>query len=122
MRITPLAAKYAARKTPNPGLAEFPNFVASLEVASRVSPDGRTLLVVTPGYNQNYDSGGNTIADASNEWVFVDDISQRRPDQLQLLQLSVSAFEGLERNPNALEFYVPGGPDDIIQCVPSAAA
>jgi len=114
MRITPLAAKGATLKPLNPGLAEFPNFVASMGVSSRVSPDGKTLLVVTAGYNQNYDSGGNTIPGASNEYVFVYDISQPSPRQLQALQVSVSAFEGLEWNPNGLEFYVSGGPDDII--------
>lgn len=114
MRITPFAAKGATLKPFNPGLAEFPNFVVSMGVSSRVSPDGKTLLVVTAGYNQNYDSGGNTIADASNEYVFVYDISQHTPRQLQVLQVSVSAFEGLEWNPNGLEFYVSGGPDDII--------
>jgi hypothetical protein len=77
MRITERAAKGATMTPLNPGLAEFPNFVASMGVSSRVSPDGKTLPVVTAGYNQNYDSGGNTIADASNEYVFVYDISQQ---------------------------------------------
>jgi len=114
MRITPRAARGAILAPLNPGLAEFPHFVASMGVSSRVSPDGKTLLVVTAGYNQNYDSGGNTIADASNEYVFVYDISQHTPRQVQALQVSVSAFEGLEWNPDGLEFYVSGGPDDII--------
>jgi DNA-binding beta-propeller fold protein YncE len=114
MSITPLAAKGAMLQPLNPGLATLPNFVASLGVASRISPDGKTLLVVTAGYNQNYDANGNTVADESNEYVFVYDISSNAPRQTQVLQISVNAFEGLEWNPSGKEFYVSGGPDDLI--------
>jgi DNA-binding beta-propeller fold protein YncE len=114
MWITPLAAKGTVLQPLKPGLPNLPDFVASMGVTSRVSPDGKTLLVVTAGYNQNYDAGGNTIADASNEYVFVYDISSKTPRQVQVLQVSVSAFEGLEWNPNGREFYVSGGPDDLV--------
>lgn len=65
VRVTPLAAKGTVLEPLNPGLKRLPNFVASMAVATAVSPDGNTLLVITAGYNQNYDANGNTIADAS---------------------------------------------------------
>jgi len=114
VRITPAATKGTILQPLNPGLSLFPSFVASMGVASRVSPDGNTLLVVTAGYNQNYDSNGSTIPEASNEYVFVYDISSHVPRQTQVLQISVSAFEGLEWNPNGTAFYVSGGPDDLV--------
>jgi len=114
MQITPLAAKGTILQPLNPGLPTLPNFVASMGVTSRVSPDGNTLLVVTAGYNQNYDANGNTEPGNSNEYVFVYDIASKAPRQLQVLQISVNAFEGLEWNPDGREFYVSGGPDDLI--------
>jgi len=114
MRITPLAAKGTVLQPLNPGLPSLPNFVASMGVAAAVSPDGNTLLVVTAGYNQNYDKNGNTIRDASNEYVFVYDISSNMPRQTQVIPIRVNAFEGLVWNPNGHEFYVSGGPDDRV--------
>ena len=114
MRITPLAARGTILQPLNPGLPTLPNFVASMGVTTRLSPDGNTLLVVTAGYNQNYDTNDNTVPETSNEYVFVYDVSSSVPRQLQAIQLSVSAFEGLEWNPNGREFYVSGGPDDLI--------
>jgi DNA-binding beta-propeller fold protein YncE len=114
MRITPRAAKGTVLQPLNPGLATLPDFVASMAVASAVSPDGKTLLVVTAGYNQLYDATGSTIPEASNEYVFVYDISSHAPRQTQVLQVSVNAFEGLVWNPNGRAFYVSGGPDDLI--------
>ena len=114
MRITPLAAKGTSLQPLNPNLPTLPNFVASMGVTSRLSPDGKTLLVVTAGYNQNFDANGNIEPDTSNEYVFVYDVSSPTPRQVQALPVSVSAFEGLEWNPNGREFYVSGGPDDVI--------
>jgi len=114
MRITPSAAKGTVIQPLNPGLPSLPNFIASMAVSSAVSPDGNTLLVLTAGYNQNYDASGNVIPDASNEYVFVYDISSDMPRQTQLIQISVNAFEGLVWNPNGHEFYVSGGPDDQV--------
>jgi hypothetical protein len=69
--ITPLAAPGAVFQELNPGLSGLPAFSAGQAVSTAVSPDGRTLLVLTSGYNQNYDANGKTIAAQSNEYVFV---------------------------------------------------
>lgn len=114
MLITPLAAKGTVLQSLNPGLPSLPEFIASMAVSSAVSPDGNTLLVLTAGYNQNYDKNGNTVPATSNEYAFVYDISKSTPRRVQVLQISVNSFEGLVWNPNGREFYVSGGPDDLV--------
>ena len=42
-----------------PGLADFPNYLASGGITTAASPDGNTLLVLTAGYNNLDDSSGN---------------------------------------------------------------
>ena len=64
--ITPTAAPGSTFTHLNPGLADFPDFAAGQAVTTAVSPDGKTLLVLTSGYNRNYDSSGNAIAAASS--------------------------------------------------------
>jgi hypothetical protein len=79
MWITPTAAKGTVLQPLNPGLPTFPDFAASMGVSTAVSPDGNTLLVLTSGYNQNYNASGNTEAATSNEYLFVYDISADLP-------------------------------------------
>src|SRR5215813_3290489 len=65
--ITPTAAPGAAFNSLNPGLADFPDFTAGQAVTTAISPDGTTLLVLTSGYNRNYDATGKVIPQDSNE-------------------------------------------------------
>jgi WD40 repeat protein len=114
MAITPLAAHGTIFRPLNPGLASLPTFNADMAVTTAISPDGKTLLILTSGYNQNNDSNGNVDPAASNEYVFVFDVSSHTPWQTQVLQIAVSAFDGLTWSPSGKEFYVSGGPDDLI--------
>jgi hypothetical protein len=59
--ITPLAAPGSRLLLLNPGLADRPGFLADHAVANALSPDGRTLLVLTSGYNRNFDAAGKLI-------------------------------------------------------------
>ena len=52
MRITPTAAPGSVFQTLNPDLPGLPDFVAGQAVSTALSPDGRTLLVLTSGYNR----------------------------------------------------------------------
>lgn len=117
VRITPGAAKGSIFQSLNPGLISDPNFTVGQAVSTAVSPDGRTLLILTSGYNsQNFTSGpnaGRTNPAESNEYVFVFDISGSKPLQMQVLQVP-NAFDGLAFNPSGKEFYVSGGPDDNV--------
>jgi hypothetical protein len=53
-QITPLAAPEARFEALNPDLADLPDWLAGQAVTSVVSPDGKTLLVLTSGYNRVY--------------------------------------------------------------------
>ena len=87
--------------------------MAGQAVTSAVSPDGKTLLILTSGYNQIDDGGGKPIPAASNEYIFVDDITGGRTVQKQALQVPDS-FVGLAFAPDGKRFYVSGGADDEV--------
>ena len=58
--ITPTALDHAVQQILNPGLTNYPNFVAGEAVKAVVSPDGKTLAILTAGMNSLYDASGNT--------------------------------------------------------------
>src|SRR3984893_15404293 len=111
--VTPTAAPGAVFLELNPGLATLPAFTAGQAVTSAASPDGKTLLVLTSGYNRNYDASGSTIAAQSNEYVFVFDISTGAPLQTQVLTVP-NTYVGLAFAPAGDAFYVSGGVDDNV--------
>ena len=119
--ITPTAAPGSALTTFNPGMVGAPNFLADHAASSVTSPDGKTLLVLTSGYNEtnytpaeNQADEGYEIPSESGEWVFVYDISgNRAPVQKQILSLP-NSFAGIAFNPSGAEFYVAGGQDDNV--------
>jgi YVTN family beta-propeller protein len=117
VHITPTAARGATFEPLNPGLTSDPSFTAGQAVTTAVSPDGKTLLILTSGYNsQNFTSGpqeGSVNPAESNEYIFVFDISGSRPLQTQVLQVP-NAFDGLAFNASGKEFYVSGGPNDDV--------
>ena len=47
--ITPTALSNAVQQQLNPGLSNYPNFIAGEAVKSAVSPDGKTLAILTAG-------------------------------------------------------------------------
>jgi len=113
MRITPTAARGARLFTLNPDLRDAPAFTAGQAVSTAASPDGKTLLVLTSGYNVRYDASGKLVTQDSNEYVFVYDITAPVPQKTQVLQVP-TAFNGLAWNPNGNEFYVSGGAGDTV--------
>ena len=109
--ITPTAAPGSVFQTLNPHLADAPNFLAGYATDAKLSPDGRTLLVLTGGYNQPSTTTG--VPD-NNQYVFVYDVSSGDPVQKQVINLA-NAFNGLTFAINGQRFYVTGGVgDDII--------
>jgi YVTN family beta-propeller protein len=111
--ITPTAAS-GSRFTPlNPHLPGNPSYVAGQAVTTAVAPDGKTLLVLTSGYNLVVDAGGNNILSQSNEYVFVYDISHGNAVQKQVLQVP-NTFVGIAFAPDGKTFYVSGGQDDNV--------
>lgn len=113
MTITPMAAQGSFYTPLNPGLEDFPDYVAGQPVTTAMSPDGATLLVLTSGFNQMTDASGKKIKRDSNEYVFVFDVSQGKPRKLQVLEVP-NTFDGIAWNPSGNEFYVAGGVDDDV--------
>ena len=78
--ITPTALANAVQQTLNPGLTNYPDFVAGEAVKAVVSPDGNTLAILTAGMNSLINSTtlrAPNLVDtaASTQFLFLYDIS-----------------------------------------------
>jgi YVTN family beta-propeller protein len=111
-RITPMAATGATFKELDPGLGDAADFRVNQAVTALTSHDGRTLLVLTSGYNlwRDMKSGDLTHKD---EYVFVFDISQRSYQQVQVLNVP-NTDSGVVFAPDDQRIYVAGGMDDDV--------
>jgi len=132
--------------TAAPGSAFYPlstnlrpdnNADAAEAVATALSPDGTTLLVLTSGYNQNFrtPSGApivhpvldpttgqpSSVTTSKSEWVFVYDVTGSTPTKLQQIGIP-DAYNGIVWDPNGQRFYVSGGIDDRIMVYASGNA
>ena len=103
--ITPLAPTGTVFTRLNPGLKDFPHYTAGQAMKTATSPDGRTLLVLTSGYNRLNNAQGIRDAAGSNEYVFVFDLSSGSLRQTQVLQVP-NTFVGLAFSPTGDQFYV----------------
>jgi DNA-binding beta-propeller fold protein YncE len=113
--LTPNAAPGALFQPLNPGLAHWPGFLAGQASAIALSPDGKSLLILTSGFNRMAGPDGKGDAEASNEYVFVYDVSGATPVKRQVLQIP-NSFLGLVWAPDGARFYVSGGMnDDVIE-------
>jgi len=115
--ITPLAARGASFEALNPHLADNPDYTVGQAVTTVASPDKKTLLILTSGFNMwAYSDGpnaGQKNKSASTEWVFVFDIAGAAPRQKQALPVP-NSYSGIAFNPDGTEFYVSGGDDDNV--------
>lgn len=114
VRITPTAAPGSLFQKLNPGLPTRPDFVAGQAVATSLSPDGNTLLILTSGYNRNNGPTGQRVAAESNEYIFIYDVSTNVPVKRQVIQVP-NTFNGIAWNPHGQTFYVSGGVDDNVR-------
>jgi len=132
-QITPLAPQGSRFEPLNPELPYDPAFpagpswLASHAVTTVVSPDHRTLLILTSGYNRVSNTylvpippTATWIANASNEYVFIYDISTPKAAKRQVLQIP-STYNGIAFDPSGAAFYVSGGPGDFILVVTRGA-
>ena len=114
--ITPKALDHAVQQVLNPGLTNYPNFVAGEAVKAVVSPDGNTLAILTAGMNSLYDASGNVDTTASTQFLFLYDISgnnKKKPALKQVIQ-QPNAHVGLVWAPNGQTLYAAGGCDDAV--------
>ncbi|GAC1629624.1 MAG: alkaline phosphatase family protein [Nevskia sp.] len=111
--ITPTAAGGSRFQPLNPHLPEAPGYTVGHALTERLSPDGRTLLILTSGYNLVSDKAGNTIPADSSEWLFVFDVAGSRPVQRQSIPVP-NTCAGLAWSADGRTFFVAGGADDSI--------
>jgi DNA-binding beta-propeller fold protein YncE len=110
--ITPDAAPGSVFQPLAVALPDYPNFVATGAVTTAISPNGKTLLVLTSGFNKQRGSDGKVQAQDSSEFVFIYDISSPSvPVQTQVVFVP-NTFSGLTWSPDGTRFYVAGGKDD----------
>jgi len=114
--ITPTAATGSTHQSLTLALPDYPSYSPDSAETTAISPDGKTLLILTSGFNLNLDSTGSYQPQDSGEYVFVYDISSPDvPVEKQVVQLqSERAFGGLVWSPDGTKFYVAGGADDTI--------
>jgi len=116
-QVTPLSLRGARFQPLNPGLADNPQFTAGQAETTVVSPNGKTLLILTSGYNLlNYSSGpqlGNQNNNDSTEYVFIYDITNTLPVQRQVIKVP-NTYAGIVFDPSGTAFYVAGGVDDNV--------
>jgi YVTN family beta-propeller protein len=128
--VTPLATPDSTFDRLSTRLRADGSADANGAVATALSPDGKTLLVLTSGYNKNFNNEGTgeTISypvldpqtgNPSNvtvnqaEWVFVYDLSGRRLVKKQQINIP-NTFNGMSWAPDGQRFYVSAGVDDRI--------
>jgi YVTN family beta-propeller protein len=112
-KITPTAAPGSKFVALNPGLPDYPRFTAGQAISMVLSPDHKTLLALTSGYNRNNDEKGKMVRAASEEYVFVYSLDGGEPKQQQVIKIR-NTFAGIAFSPDGLHFYVSGGVDDTV--------
>ncbi len=113
MSITPQAARGTTLQSLNPDLAKMPGYTADHPIATALSPDGNTLLVLTSGYNRISNIKAKPVPEFSSEYVFIYDVRQGQPVKQQVMQVP-NTYMGLAWAPDGKSFYVSGGMDDDV--------
>lgn len=109
--MSPLAAPGSTYTTLNPGLKDNPTLPAGFAQSEVLSPDGKTLLVLTSGYNYVVDATGKYLPADSTQFIFVFDVSTGTPVQKQVVPVS-NSYVGIAFAPDGQKFYVPGAGED----------
>jgi len=118
-QISPLAPQGSTFEPLNPDLADNPNWLAGQAATTLVSPDKKTLLVLTSGYNRVFRTDGKIDAlgtyfnwPDSQEYVFIYDISTNKPVKKQVVMVP-NSYYGMVFDPNGTAFYVSSGLGDL---------
>jgi hypothetical protein len=111
--VTPVAPLKNANQQPlNPGLKNYPNYVAGEAIKAVVSPDGNTLAILTAGYNSLANSTGTAVdTSASTQFLFLYDLrgqNEAYPALKQVIQQN-NSHTGLAWSPDSTKIYATGG-------------
>ena len=124
-QITPLAPTGSRFEPMSPNLPDFPSWLVGQAVSTVVSPDHKTLLVLTSGYNRVFYPDGALAGQMnpadSGEYVFIYDISAPTAIKKQVL-LFANTYNGIVFDPSGTAFHVAGGPSDNVHVVARSAA
>jgi len=115
--VTPTAPlTNAVQQDLNPGLADYPNFVAGEAVRSQLSPDGATLAILCAGQNTLYDTAGKVDVANSTQYIFLYDVAGANKTWPKLTQVikQTNAHVGLVWSPDGSTLYAAGGNDDAV--------
>lgn len=111
--ITPEAARGALFQPLNPDLKDLPDFNAGQASAVALSPDGKTLAILTSGFNRNFNAKADPVLSQSGEYLFLYDVTGPKPVKRQVLGLADS-YIGLVWAPDGQSLYASGGVDDVV--------
>lgn len=114
--VTPTAIEDAVQQYLNPGLAAYPDFIAGEAVRSQLSPDGKTLAVITAGQNSLYKPDGTVDLPNSTQYLFLYNVAgqnKTKPLLAQVIQ-QVNAHVGLVFSPDGNTLYAAGGNNDAV--------
>jgi len=107
-----------------PAVGNYPYFHPDGAIASTLSPDGKTLAVMTSGYNVLDDQNAKLVGNGAEFVILYDVTNPRAPVQTQTLR-PANTFVGLVFSPDGSTIYVSGGNDDQVDVFtrpqPSAA-
>lgn len=127
--ISPLAAPGSKFFRLPTGLRADGTADANAATATALSPDGKTLLILSSGYNTNFKTPSGTpitqvVPDPTTgapsstttrktEWAFVYDVSKGDPRQVQRFSIP-DTYDGIVWSPDGAKFFVSAGIDDRI--------
>jgi YVTN family beta-propeller protein len=118
-QISPMVIKESKFESLNPDLPDNPTWLAGQAVTTVVSPDKKTMLVLTSGFNRVYRTDGKPDAYGayfnwpdSKEYVFIYDISTNTPVKKQVVTVP-NSYNGIAFDPSGTAFYVSGGMGDF---------
>src|SRR5262245_54079703 len=114
--ITPTAIPGAVQQLLNPGLPQYPNFVAGEAVRSQLSSDNKTLAVLCAGQNSLVKPDGTTDVENSTQFIFLYDVSGAHKQAPVLTQVikQTNSHVGLVFSPDGKNLYSAGGRDDAV--------
>ncbi len=121
--VTPTALRGSVQQALNPGLSDYPNFVAGEAVRSQLSPDGTALAVLCAGQNSLYASDGTVDVANSTQYIFLYDVSGAHKHSPLLKQVlrPTNAHVGLVFSPDGSKLYAAGGRDDVVNIFTKSA-
>lgn len=112
--ITPTAAPGSHFMALDPALPIAADWRLGYATNALLSPDGKTLLVVTAGLNALAGTNGEPVPGTVGDFILVYDVTAAEPRRIATLTLPAS-FGGLIFAPDSRHFYATTGVADSVQ-------